>query len=171
MSLRSLLPLIAALLGLAVGARAGTPPKILIILADDMGYSDNREPAHLIDIMPTVLAVTGARYPGESKQTKIPPLDGVSLVPAFKGQPIARSKPLLFQFAKGAAVLDGHWKLVRNSPTWELYDLAADRTETRNLAAQRPELLKHMDAAWLVRWQDCTGQAWTGTAPKERVEE
>jgi arylsulfatase len=121
--------------------------------------------------MPTVLAVTGAKYPGESKQTKIPPLDGVSLVPAFKGEAIARTKPLFFQFAKGSAVLDGPWKLVRSGPTWELYDLAADRTEIRDLAAQRPELVRQMDDAWLAWWKDCTGTAWTGTPPKERVEE
>lgn len=128
------------------------------------GY--NREPVHLIDIMPTVLEITGARYPGGSNQTKIPPLDGVSLVPVFKGQTIAREKPLFFQFNKGSAVRDGQWKLVRNSPTWELYDLAADRTETHNLAAEHPDLVKHMHAAWLAWWKDCTGSEWTGRPSK-----
>jgi arylsulfatase len=131
----------------------------------------NRDPVHLIDLMPTVLALTGARYPGESKQTKIPPMDGVSLLPAFQGQTIVRTSPLFFQFAKGAAVLDGRWKLVRNSPTWELYDLAADRTETRDLAAQRAELVRQLDAAWLAWWKDCTGSDWTGKAPKEVKDE
>lgn len=131
----------------------------------------NRDPIHLIDIMPTMLDLTGAKYPGESRQPKIPPMDGVSLLPAFKGQKIARTKPLFFQFGKGSAILDGPWKLVRNSPTWELYDLAMDRTETHNLAPQRPELVKRMDAAWLAWWTDCTGQKWTGSPPKERIEE
>ena len=126
-----------------------------------------REPVHLIDIMPTVLEITGAKYPGASKQNKIPPMDGVSLVPAFKGQTIARSKPLFFQFNKGSAIRDGQWKLVRNSPTWELYDLAADRTETHNLATERSELVKQMDATWLAWWKDCTGSDWTGKAPKD----
>ncbi len=133
------------------------------------GY--NREPAHLIDIMPTVLDITGVKYPGTSKQTKIPPMDGVSLVSAFKGQTIARSKPLFFQFNKGSAIRDGQWKLVRNSPTWELYDLAVDRTETHNLAAQRPELVAKMNAQWLAWWKDCTGSDWAGTAPKEVKDE
>jgi arylsulfatase len=129
----------------------------------------NREPAHLIDIMPTVLDVSGAKYPGASKQTKIPPMDGVSLLPVFKGQAIARSKPLFFQFNKGSAIRDRQLKLVRNSPTWELYDLETDRTETHNLAAERPDLVKQMDAAWLAWWKDCTGSAWTGKAPKDAV--
>jgi len=128
------------------------------------GY--NREPAHLIDIMPTVLDIAGAEYPGASKQAGIPPMDGVSLVPAFKGGAITRSKSLFFQFNKGSAIRDGQWKLVRNSPTWELYDLAVDRTETHNLAAEKPNLVEQMDAAWLAWWKDCTGSDWTGKAPK-----
>ena len=133
------------------------------------GY--NREPIHLIDIMPTVLDITGAKYPGESKQAKIPPMDGVSFLPALNGQPIARSKPLFFQFGKGSAVRDGQWKLVRNSPTWELYDMAADRNEMHNLATKRPELVEQMDAAWLAWWKACTGSDWTGNAPKEGKDE
>ena len=42
-----------------------------------------------------------------------------------------------------------------------------DRTETQNLAAERPELVQQMDAAWLAWWKDCTGNDWTGKAPKE----
>ncbi len=126
----------------------------------------NREPAHLIDIMPTVLAVSGAQYPGESKEANIPPMDGVSLLPSFKGEAIARPKPLFFQFNKGSAIRDGQWKLVRLGPTWELYDLATDRTETHDLAATRPELVKQMDAAWLAWWKDCTGSDWAGPPPK-----
>ncbi len=129
------------------------------------GY--NRQPAHLIDIMPTVLDITGAKYPGASKQAKIPPMDGVSLLPALKGQTIARSKPLFFQYNKGSAIRDGQWKLVRDSSTWELYDMVADRNEMHNLATERPELVKQMDAAWLAWWKDCTGSDWTGIAPKD----
>jgi arylsulfatase len=128
----------------------------------------NREPVHVIDIMPTVLAVTGAKYPGASKQAKIPPMDGVSLLPAFKGETIARPKPLFFQYGHGSAMRDGQWKLVRSGgEAWELYDMTADRTETRNLAAKFPELVKKMDAAWRAWWKDCTGSEWTGKAPRE----
>jgi arylsulfatase A-like enzyme len=128
----------------------------------------NREPAHVIDIMPTVLAVSGAQYPGASKQAKIPPIDGVSLLPAFKGEPIARTKPLFFQFGRGSAMRDGSWKLVRMGATWELYDLAADRNEMHDLAAKRPELVKQMNAAWLAWWKESTGSEWTGKSTKER---
>ena len=126
-----------------------------------------REPAHVIDIMPTVLDVAEASYPGASKQPGIPPLDGVSLVPAFHGQPLTRSKPLFFQFNKGSAVRDGRWKHVRNSPTWEHYDLATDRTETRDLASEQPDVVSRMDAAWLARWEECTGCEWTGMLSRD----
>ncbi|MEI8342574.1 MAG: arylsulfatase [Verrucomicrobiota bacterium] len=131
----------------------------------------NREPIHLIDIMPTVLSITGGKYPGASKQAKIPPMDGVSLLPAFKGEAIARPKPLFYQFNKGSAIRDGQWKLVRNSPTWELYDLANDRTETNNLAAQRPDMVAKLDAQWLAWWKDCTGKEWTGNEGKKTSQE
>jgi len=131
----------------------------------------NREPAHLIDIMPTVLAVSGAKFPGKSKQENIAQPDGVSLLPAFKGFPVRRPNPLFFQFAKGAAVRDGQWKLVRNTQTWELYNMAADRTEMRDLAAQKPELVQKMDSEWKAWWKDTTGNEWTGTPPKEKAEE
>ncbi len=131
----------------------------------------NREPVHLVDIMPTVLAVSGAKYPGVAKAAKISPPDGVSLLPAFAGQTIARPRPLFFQFNKGSAIHDGQWKLVRQGASWELYDLAADRTETRDLAAKRPELVRQMDAAWRAWWKDCTGKDWTGTVPKEKEDE
>jgi len=131
-----------------------------------------REPAHLIDIMPTVVVVSGAEYPGASKEANIPPMDGVSLLPAFKGEAIARPKPLFFQFGHGSAMRDGQWKLVRSDgDAWELYDMTADRTETRNLAAKFPELVKKMDAQWLAWWKDCTGSEWTGKAPKEEKDE
>ncbi len=131
----------------------------------------NRDPAHLIDIMPTVLAVSGAKFPGESKQANIHPLDGVSLLPAFKGETIARQSPLFFQFGKGSAMRDGQWKLVRNSPTWELYDMAADRNEMHDLAAKCTDILAKMNAQWLAWWKDCTGSEWTGTPSKEKADE
>ncbi|KAB1154046.1 arylsulfatase [Flavobacterium luteum] len=131
----------------------------------------NQEPVHLIDIMPTVLAVSGAKFPGESKESNIHALDGVSLLPAFKGDKLARKSPLFYQYAKSAAIRDGHWKLVRLGPTWELYNLATDRTETKDLISQQPDIAKKMEVRWLAWWKDCTGSEWTGKAPKEPKDE
>lgn len=127
----------------------------------------NREPMHLIDIMPTLVEVSGAKHPGASKEAKIPPMDGVSLLPGFKGEPLARKQPLFFEFSKGSAIRDGQWKLVRQGQKWELYDLATDRTETNDLAKEKPDLVKQMGDSWLAWWKDCTGKEWTGKSQKQ----
>ena len=131
----------------------------------------NQEPVHLIDIMPTVLAVSGENYPGESKETSIPVSDGISLLPALKGDKLARKSPVFYQFSKSAAVRDGEWKLVRLGPNWELYNMNKDRTETNDLIAQHPDIAKKMETQWLAWWKDCTKSEWTGKAPKELKDE
>ncbi len=117
-----------------------------------------RDPVHLIDIAPTLLELSGADYPGASGEDDVPPLDGVSLLPAFQGQPIDRDRPLFFEFNKGAAVRDGRWKLVRLGKTWELYDMEKDRTETNNLAAERPDVVKSLAEAWNDWIRESTGE-------------
>jgi arylsulfatase len=131
----------------------------------------NQETVHLIDIMPTVLAVSGGNYPGESKHSTIPVSDGISLLPALKGDKLVRKIPIFFQFSKSAAVRDGDWKLVRLGPNWELYNMNKDRTETNDLIAQHPDIAKKMESQWLDWWKDCTKTEWTGKAPKEAKDE
>ena len=41
------------------------------------------QPAHLVDVMPTVLSVTSAKYPTRRQGHPIDPLDGYSFAPAF----------------------------------------------------------------------------------------
>ena len=53
---------------------------------------------------PTLYDLLGIKAPKSVNGFKQDPMDGVSLVPAFKGQTIARSKPLFFQFGKEAVV-------------------------------------------------------------------
>jgi hypothetical protein len=35
------------------------------------------------------------------------------------------------------------------------------------LINKHPEIANKMEAQWLAWWKDCTGEAWTGKAPKE----
>ena len=107
------------------------------------------QPAHLIDIMATCVDLAGAAYPKEFNGLTIQPMEGVSLAPAFAGQPINRSQPLFWEHEGNRAILAGDWKLVAKHPgPWELYDIAADRTETHDLARQQPERVKEMAAQW-----------------------
>lgn len=104
---------------------------------------------HIIDIMATCVDLAGARYPSEFNGHKIKPLEGVSLAPAFSGRKLARRQPLFWEHESNRAVRDGRWKLVAvEDGPWELYDMIADRTEMRNLAAQYPDKVRSLSAAW-----------------------
>ena len=107
------------------------------------------QPGHLIDIMATCVAVSGAGYPKEFKGEPITPMEGKSLLPAFANQPIERDA-IFWEHEGNAAVRVGDLKLVRKgrAGAWELYDLKTDRTELHDLANQKPDEAKQMKAKW-----------------------
>jgi arylsulfatase len=108
-----------------------------------------RQPGHLIDLMATCVDLAQADYPAEVNGRRIKPREGVSLRPAFNGEPLARTRPIFWEHEGNRAVRDGKWKLVaKEHEPWELYDISADRTELDNLAASQPERVKAMAAAW-----------------------
>lgn len=108
-----------------------------------------KEPGHLIDVMATVVDVTGAKYPTEYHGHRIQPMEGVSLMPAIDGETLARKNPIFFEHEGNRAVRRGKWKLVMKlKEPWELYDIEADRTEQHDLIADEPELAKELIAEW-----------------------
>lgn len=106
-------------------------------------------PAHLVDIMPTLLEITGAEQPEVFPGRELTPLAGVSLLPLFAGEPLQGRPPIHLLFSKDRGLRDGPWKLVsfRGEP-WELYNIEADRTELQNLAAEHPDIVERMAAQW-----------------------
>ncbi len=100
------------------------------------------------DIFPTLCELAGKAAPDG--------LDGISLAPTLLGVGEQREHSHLyweFHERGGArAVRFGNWKAVQNGikqrddPPVELYDLAADLGEERDLAAQRPELVRRARA-------------------------
>jgi arylsulfatase A-like enzyme len=104
-------------------------------------------PGHFIDIMATVVDLTGARYPRTHHDSAVVPMQGRSLMPAFMGYPVKRKKPLFWEWSDGCAVREGDWKLVKWGPEnpWELYDLGSDPTETEDLATGEPERVSRME--------------------------
>ena len=107
------------------------------------------QPGHLIDIMPTCLAVAGAKYPVECNGNRLTPLEGKSLLPVFDNEPIER-EALFWEHEGNRAVRVGSWKLVAKGPAgkWELYNIANDRSELHDLGEQDPSRVKAMTAQW-----------------------
>ncbi len=96
-------------------------------------------PSHLVDLMPTVVQLSGAEYPRTFNGHAVLPMEGASLVPVL-AQDQPRDKPMFWEFSGNHAIRDGNWKLVaERSKDWELYDLSQDRSETKNLAAVHTE--------------------------------
>ena len=111
----------------------------------------NGTPAHVVDLVPTVLAAAGVTPPAMAGQ---PPRPGVNLLPALRGEkPEARATALWWLHEGNAAVSDGNLKLVRaKGQPWELYDLAADRAETTDLAKSRSADAERLAALWESQW-------------------
>ena len=114
-------------------------------------------PAHVIDIVPTVLELAGIQKPAEWKGEPIQPAPGKSLVPAFaKDETIARDS-LWWLHEDNRAVRVGDYKLVAaQGDPWELYDLKTDRAEQNNLATQMPEKVKELEQVWQKQTDEFT---------------
>jgi arylsulfatase len=97
--------------------------------------------------MATYVDITGADYPTEFNGMDITPLQGESLLPAFRDEITERSKPLFWEWSNGQAVREGEWKLVKwgKENEWDLYNLKEDPTETNNLAPDLPEKVATLD--------------------------
>ncbi len=122
-----------------------------------------QQPAHLIDIMATVTAATGAKYPSEYKGHAIHPMEGVNLRPALDGRPLNRPRPLFWEHEGNRAVRSGNWKIVSVFPNdWELYDIAADRVERNNVAPQHPDVVTSLAAEWDTWARRTNVDPWTG---------
>ena len=121
------------------------------------GHVDKR-PIIQLDVLPTALAAAGVDR-GKSSR-----LDGVDLLPFLSG--VAKGLPhetLYWRMGGMMAIRHGDWKLVKTragalvdaDPAAlsdlsgaELYNLADDIGESKNLAAARPEKVKELGDRW-----------------------
>jgi len=111
---------------------------------------------HVADIMPTLLEIAGADYPQTRDGQKLPPLIGKSWNPVLAGQvESARTADdyLAWEIFGNRAVRQGEWKLrwqikPYGKSDWELFNVAADPAERKDLAAQHPDKVKEMLALW-----------------------
>jgi arylsulfatase len=113
--------------------------------------------AHITDLLPTLCELSGVDRPDERNGIPLQPLDGTSLLPVLGSGDAAHDRGgQLLEMAGHRGYYEGGWEIVtRHVPLtpfgdheWELYDLANDRTETRDLAAEHPDKVAELAAAW-----------------------
>ncbi|OAM91027.1 arylsulfatase [Termitidicoccus mucosus] len=125
---------------------------------------------HIIDIMATLVDAAGAKHPAAYEGRDIKPLEGASLLPIFANATgdVERATPLFWEHEGNRAVRLGKWKLVaQNQKPWELYDIADDRTEQKNLAAANPQKVKEL-ADLYDAWAERCGVLARGKLPPAR---
>jgi arylsulfatase A-like enzyme len=117
------------------------------------------QPVSALDVLPTALAVAsiGNRSSADSTASRIyEGIEGVNLLPHLKGQKAdAPHESLAWRFGPQKAIRRGKWKLVdfrdfeaKTQSGWQLFDLEADISETKNLATEKPELVAELSKAW-----------------------
>ena len=96
------------------------------------------EPLHMVDIMPTLLALAGGKANADQ------PLDGKDIwATVADGQPSPHEDILINVEAFRGAIIKGKWKLMKIAllpGKTELFDLTADPGENTNVAEQYPDI-------------------------------
>lgn len=107
-------------------------------------------PAHIIDIMATVVDLSGADYPEVYKGNWIHQYQGKSLVPIFQTGTRRPHEWLFWEHVHEGAVRTGDWKAVfrQVDDEWYLYNLAEDRNEIHDLSTELPQILKPLQDKW-----------------------
>lgn len=113
-------------------------------------------PCSTLDYFPTTLDILGFKMQGQPE-----PIDGVSLLPLFDGKMKERPVPIPFETLGGSgtkssrgspkmALVDNRYKLLTDmdGPADKdlLFDLLSDPGETKNIAAEHPDIVKSMKA-------------------------
>ncbi|MEP6536577.1 MAG: arylsulfatase [Bryobacteraceae bacterium] len=107
------------------------------------------DPCHFIDFLPTMVDLAG----GKAVAPGGPGLAGRSLAADFAKDGSVPREYLYFNHNNNRAMRVGDWKLIATgaSGPWELYNLAADRIEQKDLAAAQPDKVVQLSA----RWKQC----------------
>ena len=102
------------------------------------------EPMHMVDVMPTLLALSGGKGSPDH------PMDGKDLWPTLsEGKPSPHEDILINVEAFRGAIRKGDWKLVKIAllpGKTELFDLSKDPGETTNVAVQNPDVARDLEA-------------------------
>lgn len=126
------------------------------------GKVDKSTVVAAVDLLPTLCAAAEVPLPTDYKP------DGENMLPAFTGKEIKRTQPIFWEWQGKAtqpdywprlAVREGDWKLVMeyDKSRMELYNIADDRSEKKDVAAGHPEIVARLSKLALD---------WKATLPK-----
>ena len=109
-------------------------------------HSVSSTPISGTDILPTFCEIAGVTLPDKME------LDGTSILPMFRRQPIVRNKPLYWQYDRAlsrpftVSLREGDWKLITNKTldSISLYNLSQDIGESNDLSGQYPKRVDSM---------------------------
>ena len=137
----------------------GTATPFIVHWPDEIkeGGQINHSLLHFIDVVPTLVEVSGASYPETYKNEQLHPMVGVSMVPLFNGESVQRKEPLFYEWRNSRAVQTENWKWVQRGEEWELYDRRSDLTETINVADKYPDTVDVLENKWLEWSNDIDG--------------
>jgi arylsulfatase A-like enzyme len=131
------------------------------------------ETVQLIDVMPTLLELSGLPLPKGAQGQSLRPLlvagkgtgagGTVAAASAWKRRPaIAERQPMGGKEHPGAsesyAIIDGSWKLIHHvarppeKPEFELFDFHKDPLDQKDLSGQNPQVVDRL-SKWLTAWR------------------
>jgi arylsulfatase A-like enzyme len=128
---------------------------------------------HAIDVLPTLTELAGVELPARIEGIEQSPVDGISfgyLLGPDGGTAAERHHTQYFEMFGSRAIYHRGWKAVAfhpigplyddqnpNAPfdedVWELYHVAEDLSESRDLAAEHPRMLHELTELW---WQEAS---------------
>ena len=121
------------------------------------------EPLGMVDVMPTVLALAGAKGSPDH------PFDGKDIWPTLAGgQPSPHEDILINVEAFRGAIRKGNWKLVKIAllpGKTELFDLAKDPGEKNSVANQLPEIVIDLESRLLAYAKEMKPSLWIKAQP------
>ena len=121
------------------------------------------EPLHMVDVMPTVLALAGAA--GSPDRA----FDGKDIWPSVaEGRPSPHEDILINVEAFRGAIRKGNWKLVKVAllpGKTELFDLSKDPGEQNNVADQFPEIVSDLEARLIAYAKEKKPSEWIKAQP------
>ncbi|MGB9372837.1 MAG: arylsulfatase [Jiangellales bacterium] len=114
---------------------------------------------HAVDIVPTVYELLGITPPDTLKGYQQIPIEGESLVAALSDPEVPGKRTQFFAMLGQRSIYHDGWLACTVHPplsgwgdfesdVWELYDLAHDRSQTRNLADVEPDRLEGLKDLW-----------------------